>query len=48
MERLRKAGHRQAFLATGGGTKAEGFYRSRGWQPTGVNMEGQVVLRLWL
>jgi len=46
--RLRQAGHRQAFLSTGQGTKAEKFYRSRGWQPTGVNMNGEVVLRLWL
>lgn len=45
---LRKAGHRQAFLTTGGGTKAEGFYRSRGWQRMGVSMRGEVVLRLWL
>lgn len=48
MTRLRKAGHRQAFLTTGKGTKAEGFYRSKGWQPTGVNMQGEVVYRLWL
>ena len=48
MAQLRKAGHRQAFLSTGAGTKAEGFYRSRGWQPMGTNMRGEVVLRLWL
>ena len=48
MAQLRKAGHRQAFLSTGAGTKAEGFYRSRGWQPMGANMRGDVVLRLWL
>ncbi len=48
MSRLREAGHRQAFLSTNGGTKAEAFYRSQGWQPTGVNMQGEVVLRLWL
>jgi GNAT superfamily N-acetyltransferase len=46
--RLRQAGHRQAFLSTGRGTKAEKFYLSRGWQPTGVNMNGEVVFRLWL
>ena len=46
--RLRDAGHRQAFLSTGANTKAEGFYRSKGWQPTGINMQGEVVLRLWL
>ena len=48
MTRLRKAGHRQAFLTTGPGTRAEGFYRSRGWQMTGVNIQGEVVYRLWL
>jgi GNAT superfamily N-acetyltransferase len=46
--RLRKAGHRQAFLTTGGGTKAERFYRAKGWQPMGVDIEGDEVLRLWL
>ena len=46
--RLRQAGHRQAFLSTGRGTEAEEFYLSRGWQPTGVNMNGEVVFRLWL
>jgi GNAT superfamily N-acetyltransferase len=48
MTRLKQAGHRQAFLSTGTGTKAEGFYRSRGWQPMGVNMNGEMVFRLWL
>jgi GNAT superfamily N-acetyltransferase len=48
MMRLREAGHRQAFLSTGSGTKAEGFYRSRRWHPTGTNMNGGTVLRLWL
>jgi GNAT superfamily N-acetyltransferase len=48
MARLRQLGHRQAFLSTGRDTKAERFYRSRGWQPMGVNMNGEVVFRLWL
>jgi GNAT superfamily N-acetyltransferase len=48
MMRLREAGHRQAFLTTGRGTKAEAFYLAKGWQPTGVNMHGEVVLRLFL
>jgi hypothetical protein len=48
MTRLRQAGHRQAFLSTGKGTKAEEFYRSKGWRPTGANMKGEVVFRLWL
>ena len=48
MSRLREAGHRQAFLSTGVGTRAESFYRSKGWQPTGINLQGEVVLRAWL
>jgi GNAT superfamily N-acetyltransferase len=48
MARLRQAGHRQAFLTTGPGTKAQAFYRSKGWQPTGVNLDGDAVFRLWL
>ncbi len=48
MARLREAGHRQAFLSTGAGTRAEAFYLARGWQPMGANLQGEVVLRLWL
>jgi GNAT superfamily N-acetyltransferase len=48
MTQLRQAGHRQAYLSTGTGTKAEGFYMARGWKPMGVNMHGEVVFRLWL
>ena len=48
MERLRAAGHRQAFLTTGAGTRAEAFYASRGWRPMGVNLQGDPVYRLWL
>jgi GNAT superfamily N-acetyltransferase len=48
MTRLREAGHRQAFLSTDGGTRAEAFYLAKGWQPMGVNMQGEVVFRLWL
>ncbi|RYC31590.1 N-acetyltransferase [Lichenibacterium minor] len=48
MTRLRDAVHRQAFLSTGIGTRAEEFYRSRDWRPTGINMRGEVVLRSWL
>jgi GNAT superfamily N-acetyltransferase len=47
-DRLRRAGHRQAYLSTESGTKAERFYRSRGWQAMGVNLSGEVVFRLWL
>jgi len=48
MQRLRQAGHRQAFLSTGRNTKAAEFYRSRGWHSTGTNMNGETVFRLWL
>jgi GNAT superfamily N-acetyltransferase len=48
MARLREAGHRQAFLSTGAGTRAEAFYRARGWQPMGVSMSGEIVFRLAL
>ena len=48
LSRLRQHGHRQAFLSTGTGTRAEGFYRSRGWVPTGIDWRGELVLRLWL
>jgi GNAT superfamily N-acetyltransferase len=46
--RLKEVGHRQAFLSTGKGTKAEEFYRSKGWQSMGVNMTDEVVFRLWV
>jgi hypothetical protein len=48
MARLREAGRRQAFLSTGSGTKAAGFYQSKGWQPMGACMKGKTVFRLWL
>jgi GNAT superfamily N-acetyltransferase len=48
IERLRQAGHRQAFLTTGKDTKAAAFYRSRGWTQTGVDRRGEAVFRLWL
>ncbi len=48
MRRLRQAGHLQAFLLTGECTKAVGFYRSKGWHPMGTNVNGDLVLRLWL
>ncbi len=46
--RLRQAGHRQAFLTTGKDTRAAGFYRSKGWRQTGIDMRGEAVFRLWL
>jgi GNAT superfamily N-acetyltransferase len=48
IDRLRAAGHRQAFLTTGKGTGAEAFYRRKGWRPTGTNLAGETVFRLWL
>ncbi len=48
VRRLRQAGHRQAFLTTGPETTAAGFYRSKGWRQTGVDMRGEAVFRLWL
>jgi GNAT superfamily N-acetyltransferase len=48
IERLRQAGHRQAFLTTGRDTKAAAFYRSKGWIETGVDRRGEAVFRLWL
>lgn len=48
MERLRQAGHRQAFLTTGRHTQAVSFYHSRGWQNMGIDMRGEAMFRLWL
>jgi len=47
-DRLRAAGHRQSFLTTGRGTKAEDFYESKGWRRTGTDLRGETVFRLWL
>jgi GNAT superfamily N-acetyltransferase len=46
--RLRKAGHRQAFLTTGTDTRAAAFYRAKGWRQLGIDMRGEAVFRLWL
>ena len=48
IDRLRRAGHRQAFLTTGEDTRAAAFYRSMGWTQTGVDRRGEAVFRLWL
>jgi GNAT superfamily N-acetyltransferase len=48
VEGLRRAGNRQAFLTTGPATRAERFYLARGWRLAGVNLNREVVLRLWL
>ena len=48
IERLRQAGHRQAFLTTDPETKAAAFYRSKGWHEVGVDIRGEAVFRIWL
>lgn len=48
MSRLREGGHRQAFLTTGPGTRAERFYLKKGWQSVGLSMQGDAVFRLGL
>lgn len=41
--RLKAAGHSQAHLNTGSGTRAERFYRRHGWRDMGYDLGGQVV-----
>jgi GNAT superfamily N-acetyltransferase len=36
---LRQCGHREAWLSTGRGTRAEAFYRKRGWREEGQSAE---------
>lgn len=40
---LAEAGHRQAWLTTGAGTRAERFYRAHGWRDMGRELGGQIV-----
>lgn len=40
---LTAAGHRQAWLTTGAGTRAERFYRAHGWRDMGRELDGQIV-----
>lgn len=40
---LRAAGHAQAWLTTGSGTRAERFYRRHGWREMGRSIDGQIV-----
>jgi len=37
------AGHRQAWLSTEAGTRAERFYRAHGWRDMGRELGGQIV-----
>lgn len=48
LARLRAAGHQQSYLSTDPNTKAEKFYKARGWIPTGISLDREVVLRLIL
>jgi GNAT superfamily N-acetyltransferase len=43
LERLRRAGHRQAFLTTGASTRAASFYQARGWRLMGRDLRGEAV-----
>ena len=43
LDALQAGGIVQAHLTTGGGTRAEGFYRRQGWQEMGVSLDGNVV-----
>lgn len=43
LARLVAAGHRQAWLTTGAGTRAERFYRVHGWRDMGRTLGGEVV-----
>ena len=40
---LKAAGHAQAWLETGGGTRAERFYVRHGWRDMGRGLDGQIV-----
>ena len=40
---LKAAGHAQAWLETGAGTRAERFYRRHGWRDMGRGLDGQIV-----
>jgi len=40
---LKAAGHAQAWLTTGSGTRAERFYRRHGWREMGRSIDGQIV-----
>jgi GNAT superfamily N-acetyltransferase len=40
---LATAGHRQAWLTTSAGTRAERFYTAHGWRDMGRELGGQVV-----
>jgi GNAT superfamily N-acetyltransferase len=43
LRRLVMAGHRQAWLTTSAGTRAERFYGTHGWRDMGRHLDGQIV-----
>lgn len=43
---LRQHGHGEAWLATGPGTRADGFYAALGWQADGFDARGEKVYRI--
>jgi GNAT superfamily N-acetyltransferase len=45
---LTAQGHEAAWLSTDPGTRAERFYRKKGWKAEGTTATGEVVLRLAL
>ncbi len=45
---LAGCGHESAWLTTAPGTRAEGFYLSKGWRADGLTADGDVILRLAL
>ncbi|MGR3541676.1 MAG: GNAT family N-acetyltransferase [Hasllibacter sp.] len=48
VDQLARAGHRQAFCATGVGTRAARFYAARGWRFMGENEEEEAIFVLTL
>ena len=44
-ETVRAAGHREAWLTTEEGTRAERHYRADGWTADGCGAEGEIVFR---
>lgn len=43
LARLAENGHRQAWITTGAGTRAERFYSEHGWRDMGRHLDGQIV-----
>ena len=42
---LRNAGHREAWLTTSPGTRAERHYRAAGWTASGHSAKGELIFR---